>query len=475
MTHYETEKEDLLSYFEQMLSDEPEQIAAEEPDEKELYKSDPVPSGCNYHDEITLTAAPRKFLSSRKNHPGIASAKAQDDAEDNKAAKNYADDGGIDPLCIAAKGSSDDDGHESDSAYTAFHESLIAQSCFEPCCEETPLNCGEMPSPEAADDNEPDACLNSSLSHYEDVQREHTPADNFIGHGYLEPYRPEAETEPQAVPSELRKSKMVALCTAPSIASLLEAINSSTYIEEAPAAVTKKEAAAEITQKKNTATHNMEAVTEPVSDAEVLENDTAVQDEPLKISSCEQKTEDLQKNLSAADETSEHAQKAQTLDKLPEILNWTNISPEDEFQVLFFKVRGVRFAVPLVELGGIYEIAHLTKIARRPPWYLGLCDMRGEKISVVDTLRYVKPEDSFEHTYQYMIVLNNSTWALGCDVLEGNRILEKEQVKFRLKAGLRPYLAGIVKKEMCALLHVRALIAMLDRGLALDALAQEHP
>lgn len=474
MTHYETEKEDLLSYFEQMLFDEPEQIAAEEPD-----KSDPVPSGSNYHDEVTLTAAPRKFLSSRKNHPGISSARAPDDAEDNLVPKSYADACGIDPLCVAAKTSSDDDAHESDSACRAFREDLIAQSSFESSCEDTPLNFGEMPSPESAEDRGPDAYLNSSLSHYEDEQREHTCADNFIGQDYSEPYKPEtgAEIEPQAVPSEQIKSRSVALCTTPSIASLLEAIKSSTDIEEAPAAVTKKEVSAEITAKKNKATHNMEAVTELVSDAEGLKKDTAVQDAPLKISSCEQITEELQKNLSAAAETdtSEHAQKAETLDKLPEILNWTNISLEDEFQVLFFQVKGVRFAVPLVELGGIYETAHITKVARRPPWYLGLCDMRGEKISVVDTLRYVKPEDSFEHTYQYMIVLNNSTWALGCDVLEGNRILEKEQVKFRLRAGLRPYLAGIVKKEMCALLHVRALIAMLDRGLALDALVQEHP
>ncbi len=151
-------------------------------------------------------------------------------------------------------------------------------------------------------------------------------------------------------------------------------------------------------------------------------------------------------------------------------LNWENISLPDEFQALFFLVQGVRFAVPLVDLGGIFEIEHLTALFGKPKWYLGLADIRGRKINVVDTLSWVKPDVHVQSEYQYGISLGDSSWAVGCNVLEGNRILSKDNVKWREKSGNRPWLAGIVKKEMCALLHIKALICMFENGIDLEDL-----
>ena len=51
-----------------------------------------------------------------------------------------------------------------------------------------------------------------------------------------------------------------------------------------------------------------------------------------------------------------------------------------------------------------------------------------------------------------------------------NRILNKENITWRQTAGNRPWLAGIVKKEMCALLHVKALIKMFENGVNLKDL-----
>ena len=152
----------------------------------------------------------------------------------------------------------------------------------------------------------------------------------------------------------------------------------------------------------------------------------------------------------------------------PTELTWTKLELPDEFQVLFFLVKGVRFAVPLIYLGGIFECTRLTQIAGRPSWYKGMSDIRGTKLSVVDTMAWVKPEDKKVHDYKYLIVLDRSNWALGCDELEGNRVLQSSQIKLRQKAGGRPWLAGIVKKEMCALLHVKAMTAMFDCGMDLN-------
>ena len=154
--------------------------------------------------------------------------------------------------------------------------------------------------------------------------------------------------------------------------------------------------------------------------------------------------------------------------------NWENIHTEEEFQTLFFTVQGVRFAVPLIDLGNIIECGKITQIFGKPAWYMGMTDCRGDKINIVDTLLWVKPEigDSPDR-YPYLISLSRSNWALGCDVLEGNRTLKRSQVKWRVNAGSRPWLAGIVKDQMCALLHVEALISLFEKGMDFGKLKEK--
>lgn len=152
---------------------------------------------------------------------------------------------------------------------------------------------------------------------------------------------------------------------------------------------------------------------------------------------------------------------------------WENIKTEEEFQTLFFTVQGVRFAVPLIDLGNILECGKITQIFGKPSWYMGMTDSRGEKINIVDTLLWVKPEiGESPEKYPYLISLSDSNWALGCDVLEGNKTLNRSQVKWRVNAGSRPWLAGIVKDQMCALLHVEALVKLFEKGLDHGQIAQ---
>lgn len=149
---------------------------------------------------------------------------------------------------------------------------------------------------------------------------------------------------------------------------------------------------------------------------------------------------------------------------------WENIDMPNEFQVLFFLVKGIRFAVPLVNLGGIFQSAKVTPLFGKPKWFMGIADVRGNKMNVVDTLKWVKSDAPKADNYEYMIVLDKTLWSIGCDELEGNRILSKDNITWRQQAGNRPWLAGIVKKEMCALLHVDALIKMFENGVNLKDL-----
>ena len=153
---------------------------------------------------------------------------------------------------------------------------------------------------------------------------------------------------------------------------------------------------------------------------------------------------------------------------------WRNLDTLEEFQTLFFIAQGVRFAVPLIDLGGIFEYDKLTTLFGKPDWYLGMTDIRGRKINVVDTLRWVSPEaEAREEKYPYIIALGQSKWALGCDELEGNKTISRDAVKWRQTPGSRPWLAGIVKDQRCALLHVQALIALFDKGIGNADLERE--
>lgn len=144
---------------------------------------------------------------------------------------------------------------------------------------------------------------------------------------------------------------------------------------------------------------------------------------------------------------------------------------DEQFQVLFFKVAGLTLAVPLVSLGGIVKIERVNHIMGRPNWYHGVQAHRGSQLNVVDTCAWVMPEkydDKLAQSvnYQYIVLLENSNWGLACESLVNSVKILKSEVNWRTKAGKRPWLAGVVKEQMCGILHVQALIELLNLGLS---------
>lgn len=158
---------------------------------------------------------------------------------------------------------------------------------------------------------------------------------------------------------------------------------------------------------------------------------------------------------------------AEELDIIPpQPPEWKNIELENQFQALFFEVAGVTFAVPLTELGGIYQTDNINALFGKPDWFLGMMQHRDEKFSVVDTVKWVMPEQELgEIDYKYQIRLSESNWVLGSEVLLGNETLTQSDIKWRTTAGTRPWLAGMVKSRMCVLLHVTEMIKLLDNGI----------
>ena len=153
---------------------------------------------------------------------------------------------------------------------------------------------------------------------------------------------------------------------------------------------------------------------------------------------------------------------------------WESTQRDEAFQVLYFEVNGVTFAVPLDELGGIHRIGEMNHLIGRPNWYLGLQTNKDDQLDVVDTAKWVMAErlvdDSHREAYQYVVMLGESKWGLAGTQLMGTELLNTEMVRWREQAGKRPWLAGMVKEKMCALIHVEAMISMLNAGLDIKAL-----
>ncbi len=146
-------------------------------------------------------------------------------------------------------------------------------------------------------------------------------------------------------------------------------------------------------------------------------------------------------------------------------VTWKNIEPGKEFSALFFKVAGITLAVPLKYLGGIYEPQKITQLFGKPAWFTGITNIRQRKVAVVDTAGWLMPgKQVVEHQYRYCILLGNTDWAIQCDELVGTKNLLEDGIKWRKDAGARPWLAGIVKNDMCALLHPDELVKMLESG-----------
>lgn len=142
---------------------------------------------------------------------------------------------------------------------------------------------------------------------------------------------------------------------------------------------------------------------------------------------------------------------------------------QGKFQALFFEVAGLKVALPLKDLGGIHKIQTINTLPGKPDWYKGVMLFREQKINVVDSAKWVMPEKYDQQLaekldYQYVIMLGKSNWGLACEALINTVSLEQDDVKWRAAEGKRPWLAGLIKQHMCALLDVDAMIALLAQG-----------
>lgn len=198
--------------------------------------------------------------------------------------------------------------------------------------------------------------------------------------------------------------------------------------------------------------------------------------EPEPVLEPEPEPEPQPETPSVAPATGEPATTASQGDALSEALPieteaWNNGRPpwaQEGFECLIFRVAGLQLAVPLVLLGQVHRLDRdLTPLVGRPDWFMGLLRVGEQNVRVTDTALWVMPDRyraEFREGYRFVIQLGDSAWGLACDEVAQSFRVEPDEVKWRGRGGRRQWLAGTIKKEMCALLDVARLAELLQKA-----------
>lgn len=140
----------------------------------------------------------------------------------------------------------------------------------------------------------------------------------------------------------------------------------------------------------------------------------------------------------------------------------------DVFQTLLFEVASLTLAVPLVKLGGIIDISEqdITPLVGTPTWFMGLVPNERGNLMVIDTQQFLMPEKPIvEKEYRYLIILDDSQWALACHSVGEARNLSPDDIRWSARSSSRPWFAGMVVESLSALLEVDELINLLAENI----------
>ena len=138
---------------------------------------------------------------------------------------------------------------------------------------------------------------------------------------------------------------------------------------------------------------------------------------------------------------------------------------QQSFECLLFKSGGLTLAAPLVELGSIFPLDadRLATVFGQSSWFMGLLPVQEYNVRAVDTAMVVMPEryrQSMRADYRYLLTLFGSDWGLALDTVVNSVALDPDSVRWRGQRSKRPWLAGTVVDQMCALLDISQLAWM---------------
>lgn len=125
-------------------------------------------------------------------------------------------------------------------------------------------------------------------------------------------------------------------------------------------------------------------------------------------------------------------------------------APAERMQVIVFKLAGVRYAVDIGHVSEIGRQAIITRVPGLVDWVLGVINLHGEIISVVDIARFL--ELNTEAPADMMIVVHAGDQKIGfmVDAIEPILTFLTEQIispPFKIETSLVHYLRGAIERE----------------------------
>lgn len=151
---------------------------------------------------------------------------------------------------------------------------------------------------------------------------------------------------------------------------------------------------------------------------------------------------------------------------------------QGEFQCLLFRAAGLTLALPLAKLSGVmpWDAAAVTALPNHQPWFLGLREHLNHQVKLIDVAKVILPPEraggapadngaaSAADPYGKVILIDDGRWGLVCTDVAEVITLSADAVKWRSRAGSRPWLAGTVIDRMCALIDTAAFASLLEGG-----------
>jgi len=157
----------------------------------------------------------------------------------------------------------------------------------------------------------------------------------------------------------------------------------------------------------------------------------------------------------------------EVIDTPPVIDNGIPDWAQSKFENLLFKAAGLTMAVPLIKLNGVlvWDPDVVTRIPNSQSWFLGIMNHQKKKVKLINVSAFIVPEGKSQSNPQdlgHILLVGDGEWGLVCDSIVKVLALEAVEVKWRSARGRRPWLAGTVIQQMCALLDVDAFIGDLQ-------------
>ena len=129
-----------------------------------------------------------------------------------------------------------------------------------------------------------------------------------------------------------------------------------------------------------------------------------------------------------------------------------SVAPVDRMQVVVFRLAGVHYAVDIDHVSEVGRRSDITRVPGVTDWVLGVINLHGEIVSVVDLARFLELNTATQRSDDVMIVMHAGDQKIGLMVDEIEPILTfpTEQIispPFKIESGLVHYLRGAIDRE----------------------------